>query len=138
MPLKIIINSLIILTGLIITNVNAREQSETLFIDKSIQGSELFQFPNDDKSYPDQSDFIILHSLFMSNEVGERWATLTIKNNAAGRRMLTRKHLMALFANGARRHPIMNEQDFKAQEVISVTISFGLNKYPILQIISRQ
>ncbi|WP_196140794.1 hypothetical protein [Aliikangiella sp. G2MR2-5] len=112
--------------------------SESLMIDQTIVNSELIQFRNDNKVYPEKSQFKVIHALTMSNEQGERWATVTIKNMAGGRRIFEANHLLALFANGKRIFPDMQEELFDSKETRSVTVYFGNSRFPILSIVTRE
>jgi len=63
---------------------NAHTENDTLIPDETIVGSELIEFPNDSNIVPDKSQFQLIHSIIMSNNEGERWATITVLNNAQG------------------------------------------------------
>jgi len=138
MKLTFIPSILPLLVLLLITNHAIAVDNEVLFADQTIVGSELIEFPNDSKVYANKSDFEILHSLLMSNEIGERWATITVVNHAGGRRELNQDHILALMANGSRRFPLRFSRDFKSQQTLSVLIRFGSNQFPILRISTRQ
>jgi len=112
-------------------------ESNVLMPDEAIIGSELIEFPNDSKIYPNIGDFKILNSIKMSNLKGERWATITIRNEAHGKRNLNQDHLLALFADGNRHFPLSFEQELKSQQTISLLVNFGVNKFPILKITTR-
>ncbi|WP_444994018.1 hypothetical protein [Aliikangiella sp. IMCC44359] len=131
------LSKLLLIYFISISQVYAKELSATLTPDKTITGSELIAFPNDDKIRPDKSDFSIIHSVIMSNDKGERWATITIENQSVGRRLLNGRHLMALFADGKRLFPQSVDYDFKSREIMSITVYFGKSKYPILHISTR-
>jgi hypothetical protein len=70
----------------------------------------------------------------MSNDLGERWAVITLTNTSSGSRILEHEHLMALFADGKRKSSLAFKVSFEGQETQSVTVSFGENKFPILSI----
>jgi len=96
-----------------------------------------FNFENDNNIYPDKSNFKILNAITMSNTDGERWATLTIKNAASGRRIFKSGHILALFADGNRAYPLSEDQTFDAKETISLTLQFSNNSFPILKLYTR-
>ncbi len=73
----------------------------------------------------------------MSNELGERWAVITLKNSSSGSRVLEHGHLMAIFANGKRKSPRKFKLNFKGDETQSITVSFGESKFPVLSVYSR-
>ncbi|MEJ2619180.1 MAG: hypothetical protein P8163_02715 [Candidatus Thiodiazotropha sp.] len=108
-------------------------ENEVLTIDDPIPGSLYLEFSDADDLQPKIGDFKILSSLFMSNQLGERWATLTIQNQSSSQRLLDRQYIVALFANGEKRHPLHIEHTFYGKEQITMTISFGKSKYPILR-----
>ena len=109
----------------------------TLSIDRAVSGGVELAFPNEQNMQPEQSDFEVKNFVLMSNDAGERWAVVTLTNQASGRRTLTHKHLMAIVADGQRVIPIEFMQSFKANETLSVTITFGASKFPLLSIYSR-
>ncbi|PAJ76372.1 hypothetical protein CJF42_00275 [Pseudoalteromonas sp. NBT06-2] len=111
-------------------------EAEVLTVDRVISNTVEFAFDNDKNEKPKQSDFELRNYIIMSNELGERWALLTVKNQATGNRILERTHLLALFANGERSNPTALKLNFTANEMKTVTVSFGENKFPILSISS--
>jgi len=112
-------------------------ENNVLTPDESIIGGDLIEFPNDSRIYPDKSDFKILNSIIMSNLKGERWATITVTNQAQGKRTLNQDQVLALFADGTRRFPLTFTQEFKSEQTVSLIINFGTNKFPILKIMTR-
>lgn len=132
--------SIFLLTGSIFLSpiINAHESEAILLPDETIIGAELITFPNDDKVRPEKSDFKLLHQVIMSNNHGERWATITLNNTAHGKRIFQSKNILALFADGSRRFPLNYEQEFKAQQVLSLTLNFGFSQFPIVRIIARE
>ncbi|MCW8877542.1 MAG: hypothetical protein OQK51_10840 [Kangiellaceae bacterium] len=120
------------------SSASANDQlSENLMVDQTIVNSQIIQFRNDDKVYPEKSQFEIIHALTMSNEQGERWATITFQNKAGGRRILESDHLLALFADGKRVFPRMEDEIFERKEIRSITVPFGNSKFPILTLVTR-
>ncbi len=113
---------------------NFANETGTLTVDRVITDKLALAFPNDQNIKAKSSDFMLLNCVTMSNELGERWAVVTIINNANGGRMLEHEHLMALFADGTRTTPSTFKVSFEGQEIQSMTISFGENKFPILSI----
>lgn len=100
-------------------------------------GAEL-AFPNPRNVRPIQSDFELINSVLMSNEVGDRWAVVTVRNNASGSRALQEKHLMGLLGNGERVAPESFTVNLSAKEILSTTVFFGRYKFPLLTIITRE
>lgn len=122
---------------LLVCSSTSYADDTTLSIDRAVSGGVELAFPNEQNMQPEQSDFEVKNFVLMSNDVGERWAVVTLTNQASGRRTLTHKHLMAIVADGQRVIPIEFMQSFKANETLSVTITFGASKFPLLSIYSR-
>jgi hypothetical protein len=112
------------------------EAIEVLTVDRSISKSIQLSFPNDSNIKPKKGDFEIINYVLMSNEVGERWSVITLTNLSSGNREFSHDHLIALFADGSRISPLEYKLNFKGQESQSVTVSFGVHKFPILSIYS--
>ncbi|MBV2092912.1 MAG: hypothetical protein KUF72_18685 [Candidatus Thiodiazotropha sp. (ex Ctena orbiculata)] len=108
-------------------------ENEVLTFDDPIPGSLYLEFADADDLLPKIGDFKIISSLFMSNQLGERWATLTILNQSSSQRLLDRHYIVALFADGEKRNPIDIEHTFYGKEQITLTINFGKSKFPILR-----
>ncbi len=112
------------------------DETNTLTVDRFVSSQLTLAFPNDKNEQPKSSDFELLNYVLMSNELGERWAVVTLKNSASGSRVLKGEHLLALFADGNRKQPLTFKLNFEADEVQSITVSFGVSKFPILTISS--
>ena len=114
-----------------------RVPSGSLSIDRTVIGSSELQFANDKNIYPKASDFQVLNYVLMSSNTGERWATLTLRNTADGSRQFASDHIMALFANGKRHKPSHVKRSFKAGQILTFSLNFGSNKFPLLEIYTR-
>ncbi|MES9831558.1 MAG: hypothetical protein ABW139_04885 [Candidatus Thiodiazotropha sp. DIVDIV] len=112
-------------------------ENEVLTIDEPILGSMDIEFDNADDLLPKTGDFLISSNLLMSNQLGERWAVLTIQNRSSSQRLLDREHIVALFANGEKRYPQYAEYTFYGKEQKTMTISFGESKFPIVKVEMR-
>ena len=112
------------------------DETEALTVDRVIANNLELAFPNDKNVKPKASDFELINYVVMSNDLGERWAVITLSNTSSGRRILEHDHLMALFADGKRKSPPAFNVSFEGHETQSITVSFGENKFPILSIIS--
>ncbi len=115
----------------------AAAERENLSIDRSPWGDKHWYFPNEMDKYPKKSDFSIINYVPMSNDIGERWAVITVKNTSAGTRILTQDHLLGLFANGERIAPKGFRKSVGGKEYLSIAVGFGKNKFPILDIYSK-
>jgi hypothetical protein len=129
---KSIIAVLVFITFLTNANENA-----VLNIDRSVSKNAEFSFPNNKNVKPKQSDFELINYVIMSNELGERWAVLTLTNTSSGNRMLEQANIMATFADGKRQTPLDFKLNFEGKETQSITVSFGKSKFPILSIIAE-
>lgn len=126
----------VMLTVMFMLQVNA-EQTQVISMDRSLGPDTILMFPNEQNVQPELSDFSILNSLFMSNQAGDRWAVVTLRNTASGNRSLEQNHLMALLGNGKKVTPQPFKISLAAQEVQSITIYVGKYQFPILQVLSR-
>ena len=129
--LKHIFLTILLLSG------TAQAADDILPLDRRVSGSFQSSFPNDNNIQPDISDFKVTNTVLMSNEIGERWAVLTVENLASGQRTLNQNHLLGLFANGGRMTPHTFKRKFSANELLSITIAFGESKFPILEVYPR-
>ena len=126
---KILVSALILLSF----SIHA-DETETLIVDRVVSSNIELAFPNDKNIKAKSSDFQLVNYVVMSNEIGERWAVITLNNTSTGSRVLISEHLMALFANGERVSPLAFKLSFEGNETQSITVSFGENKFPILAI----
>ncbi|QLE87904.1 hypothetical protein FLM48_18330 [Shewanella sp. Scap07] len=106
-------------------------------VERSVSGNFNSSFPNPDNIQPDISDFKVINTVLMSNEQGERWAVVTLQNTARGQRTLNQNQLMALISSGERIVPERFKELFSSNETLSITLHFGQQKFPILEIFSR-
>ncbi|QUM79561.1 hypothetical protein HWV01_04175 [Moritella sp. 5] len=112
------------------------EDNEALTVDRAISQNIQLAFPNDYNVDPKRGDFEIVNYVLMSNDVGERWAVITLTNLSSGNREFNNEHLIALFADGSRMSPLQYKLNFRGRETQSITVSFGEHKFPILSILS--
>jgi hypothetical protein len=75
--------------------------------------------------------------MIMSNIKGERWATITVRNAAAGVRTIDQDHVLALMANGKRQFPLAFEQKILSNQTLSILVNFGHSQFPILKLTTR-
>jgi hypothetical protein len=112
--------------------------TKALSIDKVMTSSFELSFPNEYNVQPDSSDFNVLNYILMSNEEGERWVVISIRNKASGTRSLNHKHLLSLLASGERVHPQEFKQSFGANETLSLTLRLAESIFPVLEVYSRE
>ena len=125
----------LLIAALLTTGLQAKE--EALSVDRVVSQNLQLAFPNDDNIQPDISDFAVLNFVLMSNDNGERWSVITLKNQSSGRRTLSQKQLIALLADGSRIHPQAFNTSFAGDETLSLTINLGENKFPVLSLYTR-
>lgn len=118
-------------------SITSFASEDVLTVDRYVKGEIEFAFPNELNVQPALSEFKVEHFVLMSNESGERWAVVTLTNQASGSRNLTNKQLMAQVADGSRISSTEFSQSFKANETLSVTIDFGYSEFPLLSVYSR-
>lgn len=73
----------------------------------------------------------------MSSLIGERWASVTLRNTASGNRKFDSSKLMALLANGERVHPHSYRYMFDGNQTLTLSINFGVSKFPLLEVYTR-
>jgi hypothetical protein len=112
------------------------EAIEVLTVDRLVSNNLQLSFPNDKNIKPKKSDFEIVNYVLMSNEAGERWSVITLTNLSSGNREFDQDHLIGLLADGSRIRPLAYKLNFEGQETQSITVSFGVHKFPILSIYS--
>lgn len=112
-------------------------KEDILTLDRVVPHGLELSFPNDENIAPEISDFEVKNTILMSNENGERFAVVTIKNVSSGSRTLNHNHLMAQVTNGARINPQPFKHAFKGNETVSITIGFGESKFPLLTVYTR-
>ena len=122
---------------LVLSFTSFADDSKVLTIDRSVSSNVVLSFPNDQKIKPKANDFELDNYVLMSNEVGERWAVITLTNSSSGNRVLQQDHLMALLADGERKIPMEFKLNFEPSETQSITVSFGKSKFPILSISAK-
>ncbi|WP_152390054.1 hypothetical protein [Azotobacter salinestris] len=91
---------------------------------------------NDDDLLPERNDFELIDYSVMSNEQGERFALVTIKNKSSGQRFFVNNDLVALLGNCSR--VLAHEFEpyrLNGGEQITKQIYFGFQRYPIVKLL---
>jgi hypothetical protein len=128
------VHQLLISALIFITFTSHADEVEVLTVDRVISSKIELAFSNDKGLKAKSSDFKLVNYVTMSNDIGERWAVLTITNTSSGNRMLEQAHLLGLFADGERKAPLELKLNFEGHETQSITVPFGESKFPILSI----
>jgi len=107
-----------------------------LLFDENTPVFDKFSFDIDEleRLKPKKNDFELLHFAPMSNQIGERWVLITVRNKATGRRILKSEHIVATFVNGKQAYPVVIEKSVDGGEDFSDTIFFGVSKFPIVML----
>ncbi len=93
-----------------------------------------FNIDKSEQLEPTSNDFELIHFAPMSNKIGERGGLLTVRNTSSGRRYLKSEYVVATFANADQANPIDLNEIVDPGEVYTLTINFGVHKYPIVMI----
>ncbi|RXJ74655.1 hypothetical protein CS022_03635 [Veronia nyctiphanis] len=81
--------------------------------------------------------FKVVSGTLMSNECGERYVQLTIKNTDSIRHVFEEKHITAVMADQSTRYPRSIREDVDAREEFIVIADFGSSQFPILAVVTR-
>lgn len=127
-----------LLLGLSLVQAEGLIVDEALTVDVPVAGDISIDFADDDAIEPKPSEFEIVSFMLMSNRLGERWTTLTLRNTSIHQRLLDKEHIVAVFADGERRYPVKLEEKFSGKEQVTKVVNFGLSKFPILKVYVRQ
>lgn len=114
------------------------ENSAILRFDTPLAITDSAAFDRDNHLEPDSSSFILLDANSLSSDSGERWALVSLRNDAGGQRILRDDYLVAEFANGDRRHASNLEGSFAAAEQQRKMVFFGYHRFPILRVFTQQ
>jgi len=116
--------------------------NEAITIDPVSPKFQKYPFIDDDverkNDHPDRSDIVIVYQSLMSNEAGGRWATVTLKNSADGKRIFTEKQIYAVYADGSKGKPFQTTLTFEGGEVGTYMFYFGKHQFPILYVYTRE
>lgn len=105
-----------------------------LRFEQGFQPGKPLHFRDSDTLQPADGDFELVEYALMSNEAGERWALVTVRNQADGSRLLKREHLVATFADGHRRYAQDLNERVEGGAFYTQAIFFGAYKFPIIAI----
>ena len=91
-------------------------------------------FVNPQALKPEKGDFRIEHYAPMSNDLGERWALITLRNGSDGARLLKNEHLVATFADGTTAYAGNLNQRVEGGGLYTQAVFFGASRFPIVRI----
>ncbi len=107
---------------------------KTLFFDQPSSAIQHQEFNDLNPLTPDKNDFRIVEISHLSNNLGERWALLTVKNSASGQRIIRNEHVIATFADGSRRAAKNLKATISGGALLTQTVFFGTHKFPIIKV----
>jgi hypothetical protein len=91
-----------------------------------------FKAKETERLKPKANEFRMINYSPMSNKIGERWVLVTLRNTSTEQRFLKSEYLVATFANGEQTNPGFVDHKVDGGGVITRTIYFGINKFPIV------
>ena len=92
-------------------------------------------FKHDNELKPDSNDFHIIEASYLSNDLGERWAFVTIENQSSGQRLLKNKEIVATFVDGFQSYAHNLNITLKGNEHLTKAIYFGIHRFPIVSVV---
>ena len=131
----------VVLSSLLLSQISMahadEDRDQVLTIDRTVINSSQIQFPNEKNINPKASSFEVINYVLMSSPIGERWATVTLKNTATGSRKFDSSKVMALLANGSRVKPHSYNYMFDGNQTLTLSLNFGVSKFPLLEVYTR-
>lgn len=91
-------------------------------------------FKHDNELRPSPNDFRLIEAYFLSNNIGERWAVITIENTSPGKRFLKNEFIIATFANGNQTTGFNLNETLKSNERLTKSVFFGIHQFPVVNI----
>lgn len=86
---------------------------------------------------PEAGPFRLVEYHAMSNDIGERWALVTVVNIENADRYLKGTHLVATFADGSQREAQNLNDPVGASERFSKAVFFGHSPFPLVRVDAR-
>ena len=107
---------------------------KVLYFDNDPKGIKHLKFDQFDPLIPRINNFEIIEISYLSNNRGERWALMTLKNESAGQRILKNDNVVATFADGSQRFATQLGEKFSGSEVLTRAVFFGVHRFPIVKV----
>ena len=86
---------------------------------------------------PEPGPFSLLEFRAMSNDIGERWALVSVANSSSGERFLKNRHLVATFADGRQSYARNLNDPVGGRAHLSKAVFFGHSPFPIVRVEAR-
>lgn len=83
---------------------------------------------------PEIGNFSLIEFRFMSNDIGERWALVSVENSSRGERFLKNRHLVATFADGRQTYARNLNDRVGGGERLSKAVFFGHSPFPLVRV----
>lgn len=83
---------------------------------------------------PENGPFRLIEFHAMSNDIGERWALVTVVNTENANRYLKGAHLVATFADGSQRLAQNLNDPVGGNERFSKAVFFGHSPFPLVRV----
>lgn len=116
---------------------NISAEDLVLHFDDVEKNLQKLHFKDSELIKPGKSVFEIIENYFMSNNLGERWAVITIKNTSSGKRLLRNENIVATYANGKQSTAQNLDESLDGNDVLTKAVLFGVHKFPILTVEAR-
>ena len=87
---------------------------------------------------PQVSSFQINYHAFLSNELGERYALVTVSKSTASSSEFGTQDVIAVLASGQRIFPIRIEGERRITDRGTLLLAFGIQKFPVVKLETRQ
>jgi hypothetical protein len=92
------------------------------------------EFKFKDELKPKQNDFRLIQASFLSNNIGERWAIVTLENTSLGQRLLKNESIVAIFADGSQGYAHNLDEKLEGKGQLTKAVTFGVHTFPILNV----
>lgn len=86
---------------------------------------------------PEAGPFRLTEYHAMSNDLGERWALVTVVNTENANRFIKETHLVATFADGTQRRAQNLNDPVGPLERLSKAVFFGHSPFPLVKVEAR-
>lgn len=110
------------------------DPADVLTFDKLPQSVASAEIRVEDPLEPLAGSFALVSFAPMSSRRGARQALVTVKNTAAGARILDQRHLVATFADGFQALPRPFRERVDAGALFSTRLDFGTHAYPMIRV----
>lgn len=111
--------------------------SRALHFDQPIAKEMAIDFQIEEDLYPNRSSFELLDFAFLSNEAGERWALVVVRNTVHEFRSFSANQIIGFFASGNYRNPVSLNKRIEGKKTETFMIPFGKSDMPLVKLMTR-